>query len=267
MTRPVDFSKSSHADRLLSALEFMVFSDEPVSVKELSEALNIPTSTAHRLLDLLADRGYADRALRRRYRTGTELFRLSAVINAKFELVAAARPILIRLVRKTGQTSMLALLTRERNKFLLAEKLDAPHPLRFRFLLHENLSLIWGALGRAILAELSETDLRRVLSESDDCAVSGEPVPTWAEAQTLVGDIRRHGYSKTMGQRSVPGAVGFAAPFFDGQGNVVGSVGTVSLEEFTPPEILERLPDAVRATAAELSWVLGYDSASREHSR
>ena len=247
-----------YAERLILLLTAFAEGPDVMSVKELAEKLGLPQSSTHRLLESLVATGLIGRAPHRKYRIGTELYRLAAIVEDRFELVATARPIMQQVVAASGETCLLALLTRSRSTYLLAEKCDSPSPLRFRFQLHQNLSLLWGSAGRAILGWLEMADIRRVIAEAEEAPASHERVPAYHDLLATLAEIKQQGFALTKGQRSVPDAVGMAVPFFDVGGQVCGSLAVVAPEFRLNAEKQQLVIRHLRRSAAELSRALGY---------
>jgi DNA-binding IclR family transcriptional regulator len=247
-----------HAERLILLLTAFAEGPDVMSVKELAEKLGLPQSTTHRLLESLVATGLIGRAPHRKYRIGTELFRLAAIVEDRFELVTKARPLMQQVVAACGETCLFALLTRSRSTYLLAEKCDSPSPLRFRFQLHQNLSLLWGSAGRAILAWLEMADIRRVLDEAEEAPASHERVPAYQDLLGTLAEIKQLGFALTKGQRSVPDAIGMAVPFFDDAGQVRGSLAVVVPDFRLDAGKQQLIVRHLSRSAAELSRTLGY---------
>ena len=101
-----------HAERLILLLTAFAEGPDVMSVKELAERLGLPQSSTHRLLESLVATGLIGRAPHRKYRIGTELFRLAAIVEDRFELVATARPIMRQVVGGVAHAIGNALMER-----------------------------------------------------------------------------------------------------------------------------------------------------------
>jgi IclR family transcriptional regulator, KDG regulon repressor len=77
-------------------------------VSELGRALELPKSTAHRLLASLAKRGLVEQDARGRYQPGIALLALGLGVLEREPLVAAARPLVERLAEEVGETIFLS---------------------------------------------------------------------------------------------------------------------------------------------------------------
>jgi DNA-binding IclR family transcriptional regulator len=248
----------SYSERLIAILRAFAEGPDVLSVKTISERLSLPPSSTHRVLEALVEVGFLERAPQRRYRIGTEFYRIAALVEHRFELVAAAKPFLAHVVEQCGETCLLGLLTPSRSRIVLAHKIDTQLPLRFRFDLLQNITPAWGSLGRSIMAWLGDADLRRVIAEAEPSPVTGKPLPDLRTLQRDLQRIRTRGVAITRGQRAAPDAIGISAAFFDATGQVRGAIGVVAPEFRLTPEKTEMIGHLVKVQAANLSRVLGY---------
>ncbi len=251
-------NSSSYVDRLVAVLR--LFSEEPetLGVKEISERLGLPASSVHRILEPLVRLGLVERAPFRRYRIGTELFRIAARIESRFELITLAKPLLAEIAAETSETCLLGLVTPSRSRILLSFKIDSNHPSGFNYDLLTNITPVWGSLGRSILAWLSPADVRRTLAEAEPSPIGGAPVPDWATLQADLTIIRERGVAVSHGQRAAPNAVGISAPFFDSSGQVRGGMAIVAPADRMPPERIGACEGMVKLQARHLSRLLGH---------
>lgn len=240
-----------YADRLISILAAFAEGPSVWSIKDLAQHIDVPASSLHRSLDQLVRRGIVERAPRRRYRMGTEFYRIAARVADRFEIVAAARPHLSAVVAASGETCVLALVASSRQRILLADKVDTPTPLRFKLDLLENISPIGGAFGRAILPFLAPADLQRMLVDYDLGSVDLEAL------REDLGAIRRDGVVVSRDGTAAPDAIEIAAPFFDTTGQVRGSIGVIAPEFRLADRQLRSVAALVRREASALSRLLG----------
>jgi DNA-binding IclR family transcriptional regulator len=80
----------------------------PRGVSELGRALELPKSTAHRLLASLARRGLVEQDARGRYQPGIALLALGLGVLEREPLVAAARAVVERAAEELGETIFLS---------------------------------------------------------------------------------------------------------------------------------------------------------------
>jgi DNA-binding IclR family transcriptional regulator len=251
---------TSYVERLFGILRLFSEGSETLGVKEISERLALPASSVHRILEPLVQLGLVERAPLRRYRIGTELFRIAACIENRFKVITIAKPLIAEIAAESKETCILGLLTPSRSRIVLSYKIDTQLSHRFKFDLLANITPVWGSLGRSILAWLKPADVRRALAEAEPSPVTGEPVPDWSSFQDDLKLIRERGVAISRGQRAAPNAVGVSASFFDASGEVRGGLGVVAPDVRMSPERIATIETLVKLHSRHLSRLLGHYS-------
>lgn len=253
--RPVDNATGTVA-RAVRVLRAIADFSGDVSLKELAEHLDLPPSTVHRLLELLAGEGMVERdeALPL-YRPGLEFFRVAASVSSRMSPRSIAQPFLREAADENDESAYLGMLDMRAGKMIFAAAADSRHLLSYRVAFNEPLSLTRGASGLAMLAWMSEENRERIFIEEARAGLLKDAKSRAALKKELL-QIREQGYALTMGQR-IKGAVGIFAPVFDAHSNVIGSFG------YTVPEVrynesnLPKLSTAAMRYADALSHALG----------
>jgi len=226
------------------------------TLKDLADAVNLPTSTMHRLLDLLAKEGMVERDdVAKTFRPGMEFFRLASHVVSRMPLSTTAKPFLTAAMEECNESSYLGIFDAKANKLMFAAYAESAQMLNYRVPLNVPASLVVGASGLAVLAWLSPAQIDSVIeTESANAAIK---VPPKKKLLSALAEIRHRGYAHTFGER-IKGAVGFFAPVFDGSGRVCASFG------FTIPEVRfdaglsAKLIKSILVHGSELSRTLGY---------
>src|ERR1035437_1848685 len=251
---------ASYVERLFGILRLFSEGSETLGVNEISERLALPSSSVHRNLEPLVRLGLVERAPPRRYRVGTELFRIAARIENRFELITIAKPLIAEIAAESKETCILGLLTPSRSRIVLSYKIDTHLSHRFKFDLLTNNTPVWGSLGRCVLAWLKPADVRRALAEAEPSPATGAPVPDWNSFQDDLRLIRERGVAISCGQRAAPNAVGVSAPFFDASDQVRGGLGVVAPGVRMLPEETAAFKTLVKRHSRHLSRLLGHYS-------
>lgn len=103
LTRPV-----GSVARALALLAELRDSERPLGVNELARRIGVNPSTASRLLATLERAGFVAREDQGPYRLGIALVALADRVLARLDVQALARPILIELMERTGETVTLS---------------------------------------------------------------------------------------------------------------------------------------------------------------
>jgi len=156
----------SATQRSLEILELLANQPEGMGVVEISAALKIPKSVTHRLLALLAARGYVRQDVpTARYSLTLKLTMLGLRFYAGTGISELSQPILERLAQATGELARLAIVEDERlvwvakaqgARFGLRYEPHADHDTGRPVRLHAT------ATGKAWLASLPEDEALRI---------------------------------------------------------------------------------------------------------
>jgi DNA-binding IclR family transcriptional regulator len=152
------------------------------------------------------------------YSLGLEFLQLAARASAKLSIQDIALPVLRGLVAEIDETAMLALYEPRRRQLMFALAVESTHPLRYFIALNEWAPAHSGASGMAVCAWVSPDDRAAIIAAAN-------PPLTAAELDRRIEDlkwIRHAGYAVSHGQR-IQGAIGIAAPIFDGATKVIGT--------------------------------------------
>lgn len=242
--------------RALHLLQALAEADEPQSATELATAVGLPTSTAHRLLQMLRDHAMVELdPVGRRYRPGLEYYRLGALVVAKQPVVETARPFMTALVENANESCLLGLYLPQSHKMMFAEQIESTHALRFAIPMQVPVELIWGCSGRVIVAHLGEQEVAAALEHAGRSPVLGTPPPKRKQLERTLAAIRERGWDFTRGEK-ISDSVGLAAPVFTARG-VIGSLSlTIPAVRFAE-EQQETLAALLVRQAAQLSTALG----------
>ena len=219
--------------RTLAVLTVMAERGGSVGVTDLATALDLPMSTAHRLLDLLRGAGFVERdAAQRRYRLGLQFLRVANLVTQNTSLAQLCQPALERITAGTGETALyceyLPAGQPGGHMAAYAAKSDSTHSLRYRIALFDPAPIECGASGLAILSFLPASVRASVCAAPRASPLTGKRV----SSSVLAGRIettRRQGYALSNGDK-LPDSIGIAVPVLMADERPVGSL-TLTIPE------------------------------------
>lgn len=243
--------------KTLAVLSWMIESaPDMVGVRELSAAMDLSPSSAHRLLSALVAAGYVKQdPTTARYGLGLELLRLSHLASARMPIQRIALPHMRALVDRCNETALLASYDPNRRQMIFLANVDSSHSLRYVVELDRWAPVFAGASGLAILAFLDRDQQRAILDDPSFRPITPHTLGKLELAAEL-DVVARQGYAVSRGQR-IQGAVGLAAPIRDSHGDVIGDVClTIPEQRFSErlqPLLVEQLLSCTEAITGELS--------------
>ena len=223
-----DANRVEAVERALSILDAFTPQLPHQTLAELAGKTGLYPSTILRLAGSLARFGYLHRGPEGKFRLGPAPLRLGAVYRETFHLADYVRPILIRLVERTGETG--GFYVREGGRRICLYRHHAPRLLRYHVEEGAELPLHLGASGHVLMAFTTPLNDRHR--------------ETFAQ-----------GHAVSYGERDGESAA-IAAPVF-GPDGFAGALGiTGSLRRFAGTDITPFIA-ATRELAQELSTQLG----------
>jgi DNA-binding IclR family transcriptional regulator len=194
------------ARRALRILEAVSTASEPVSLDELVRRTGWTKATVYRLLRLLQEELYIERAEGGGYLGGAKLFGLAAAVMPGASSVTAYLPTLQELADLSGETATLHRRAGHRVVLVTGADSVAAYPLRRVWVPGELTPLTRGSAGLAILSVLGPGEVDSVLAGMAD--------DTARAVRRAVATARRQGYAISRGANH-PGIAGIAAPLGD----------------------------------------------------
>ena len=244
--------------RSMELLEVLREKNTSFSIAELAEAMALPPSTVHRILQTFCEKKYIIRDERTHtYRLGPALIPLGKAAARGIRLQDAAHPVLESLSRESKEDSYLVIPVG--NKGLVIEKVDGPSHLKVVEEFGYEMYLHCGAIRKVLLAYQTPAFIDqyfKTIIVNDQAFPHVRPEDLKAELKK----IRRDGYAITHGEY-VNDAIGIGAPIFNSDGARAGSIGIIAPEiRIETDDYLITLRELVRRHAAGLSADMGYEA-------
>jgi DNA-binding IclR family transcriptional regulator len=250
-------STSKTAGRLLDVLEMLARHTRPVPTMTIARECGIPKSSAHHLLNVMRARHFvtyyeAERA----WGLGVSVFEIGSAYLRSEPLQRLGRHILVELTARTTETSHLAMLHGTEVLYIDKEQPPGPAP-KLVTEVGVRLPAHLTAVGRAILAELSEPQVRALYAQQPLINRTGRG-PTSIEALLRdLADVRERGFS-FEDQMVTSGIACVACPVISHEGVPVAAVGVTYVSAQRRDEDVVLLAHTVREMCERLSSTLGY---------
>ena len=230
--REIEAAKTSSLERMLRVLDIFT-EDAPVwAVDDMGAALGYTRSTVYRYVRELADADLLVQLEPGRYALGSRIITWDRQLRVSDPLVRAARQLEPKLPQWShNQVWLICRLFKDQVVCVqqygeMAGKVSysrgMPRPL---FL---------GATSKAILANLGTRQHSRLFLDNPEQVRASNLGQTWDDFRRSLQKLRRQGYVITAEEVDA-GIYGLAAPIFDGENKVVGSISCVR-------PIVERAP-------------------------
>jgi IclR family transcriptional regulator, acetate operon repressor len=242
---------SGSGERLIHLIKLIASGPHNFSLGEFAARASLPASSVHRLLKVLEKTGLVERGSGQTYRPGRELHRIASRLVSRFDLARSAKPLLQELVDRFHETAVLCAYSPTVRRAVVAEVVLSPNPLRFNVDKGLEVALPWGSLGRSVLAFLPPSELEMVLRIERSGPLTGIPRPARGEIEVELNNIRQRGYARYCEPQT--DLAGVAAPVFNGDDEILGSLGVIMPSSRFSANLEDELAGAIKAAAGDLS--------------
>jgi DNA-binding IclR family transcriptional regulator len=245
-------------DRGLSVLEYVMEASHPVSMKEISQGMSIPSASAFRLVKTLVQRGYLEEInlSQQFYLPGNRVFQLVQFHQLNHSLHSVARTSLRDLAERTGQTAQLAILTGVSVMYI--EQATPKEPVSIVAPLHTYVPINVSAAGKILCSYLTGDDLSEFLVPDN---LQKKAKNTLCDADALVKEIRlsrKRGYATDI-EEFARGIGCAAGAIWDSHNRCVGALGvTGHVDQYQNRPTFDRIVQAVLELAEDVSHLMGY---------
>jgi IclR family acetate operon transcriptional repressor len=243
-------------DRAVDVLEHLSHM-QGVGLSELSAQLGQSPATVYRVLVTLEARGVTEfDAETQLWYVGANAFIIGARYLRRTSLVDRATPILRQLMSKTGETANLA-VPRD-GKVVFVSQVECHHSIRAFFPPGSASPMHASGIGKALLAEMDQTELEQVLSTTP---LERFTEFTISDPEVLIRDLertRKRGFAiddqeKNLGMRCI------AVPLHNWTGSAVAGISISGPISRIGDDDIGRLAEIVMKSGTDLATAMGAD--------
>ena len=229
-----------------------------IGVLKLSQEVELPYSTVHRLLSTLAKRGYIQQESdRRKYALGPKVLELGTAFLDTVELRQVALPRMLSLSQQTRETVNLVIWNGR--SAVCAEKIDSPESVTVQQTQIGRLEPLHSSgLGKAIIAFLPAAQLDEVLNGVNLVRYTRNTLVSVKALKNDLEKIRQRGFA-IDDQEGVLGVRCVASPIWNYREEVLGALSLVGPSIRMSKKRVLDLGRMVREEATKISQQLGYN--------
>lgn len=244
-----DLSAVKTLRKALSILDAFASSERPLTVAEVALRAGVTRPTAHRLVQTLIADGYlAQDARDGRISPGYSVLQLAGTLLDTNTLRLESLPHLESLARACGERANLGILHRNQLLYLAGVEKPTLPTIYSRF--GKTAKAHWTALGKAILANLSDAEIDAHLAAEPLTAKTASTIVDAGDLKRELAAIREQGYAVDSAEH-MPGTYCIASAIIV-DGRPVAAIG-VTGRALEP--LMEHV-EAIRHTAEVISHVL-----------
>jgi len=241
--------------RAMDILDLFDRGTQELGVSAMARALDLPKSTVAGLIFTLEQNDYLDQnPATRKYRLGFKLAERAGVFLDQFDLRRVALPILEELRDSSNESVNLAI--RDGKYVTYIERMLGSNMLGMRSEIGKRELIHSTALGKALLAHLSSTELNQLIADYKFIPVTPQTI---TDAGTFIAELEvtlLRGFAVDNQENELGGRC-VAAAIYDYHGEPVAAISmSVPIQRF-PEEKIPEYGARIKQAARRISMQLG----------
>lgn len=209
----------SAVSRALEVLEAFRSAEE-LSLAEISERVGLNKSRVFRLLYTLVEHGYVERNWDgTRYVLGLKLLERAACV--RMDLRELTLPYMRMIHERFNETVNLGIL--EDEQVIYISTLESSRPIRMAESMGSRSPVHSTALGKAIIANLADDDLKTLVSRISLLKVTERTITDSKKFDDELRKVRRRGYAVDNRENDAEGCC-IGAPILDRRGHALAAI-------------------------------------------
>lgn len=247
-------TKSQSLERGLIVMELLNQSDRPMGTREIARALDLSPAIVQRLINTLNEKHYVRRdAITKRYSIGYQVLGIGQKLQTKDAILLEARKGLESLNQQMNLDVFMAVLQGKQAIYL--HFLPGGGPMSQRCEPGQTILLHTTAIGKAILASMSDDEVRELLGPGPLPAVTAKTVTDSEEVISQLGEVRRRGYA-FVEDENIIGITSVGALIGDPSSETRSAISASFAPHFSPDIKIEAVADAVQQCAKRITGKL-----------
>lgn len=223
VARPAGRAHGS-GDRLLAVLALFSADEAQWTVEAAADRLGVSVPTTYRYFKKLTKAGLISPVSGARYTLGPAIIQMDRQIQIGDPMLNAARGVMIELARCAPEGSTVLLCRLFHDRVMCVHQVMGRGPQEpVSYERGRLMPLYRGATSKIILAHLPPRTLKALLAHHASEIAAAGLGEQWEEFRAALAAIRRAGMTVSRGEID-PGRVGVAAPVFDQDRAVLGSL-------------------------------------------
>jgi len=255
-----EISPHGSGDRLLAVLGLFTAAQTQWTVDAAAEKLAVSTTTTYRYFKKLTKAGLISPVSGAGYTLGPAIIQMDRLIQASDPMLSGARSVMIELAGTAPEGSTVLLCRLFHDRVMCVHQIMGRGPQQpVSYERGRLMPLYRGATSKIILAHLPARTLKALLAHHAGEIAGAGLGAGWEEFRRGLAAIRRAGVTVSRGEID-PGRVGVAAPIFDKDRAVLGSLSLALPAALADETLIGRLAPLTVAGAREIERTMNSGS-------
>lgn len=247
---PTEFKKVPAIEKCFAILQLLSRSNQALRISDVSKQLELNKSTVFNIIYTLKDLEILEQYNDGKFHFGTLLYLLGNSNGKRSELIQTVHPYLEKINRETKLSAFLGI--RSDLSAIIIDKVDTAHDIKISSEIGMHLPLVAGAGGKALLSQLSNEEIDRIVSDNSLKPFTRRTCTDRNKFKKEVLNVRNNGIA-VDNEEYIDGIVAFAVPFKAHQPGVQAAIWAVGLKQQISKRDVPDITDLLKKVAAEIN--------------
>jgi len=243
------FKRVPAVDKTFAILELVATSKEPLGISEITRALDFNKSTVFNIIHTLTDLEILKQAPGNKFGLGIQFYLLSKASRNGSQIISTIHPYLERINQKTNLSVFLGI--RSGLHAVIMDKVDAAYDIKISAEIGMRLPLLAGAGGKAILSQMSDDEIDRILSKNVLRQFTRYSSIDKIKYKNMLKKARREGIAFDK-EEYIEGIRALAVPLKIDNGNPQFAIWAVGLKGQVKNEVIGTYAELLKKSAKEI---------------
>ena len=243
------FKRVPAVDKTFAILELVAASKEPLGISAITRALDFNKSTVFNIIHTLTDLEILKQAPDNKFGLGIQFYLLSKASRSGSEIISTIHPYLERINQKTNLSVFLGI--RSGLHAVIVDKVDADFDIKISSEIGMRLPLLAGAGGKAMLCQMSDDEIDRILSKNALKRYTRYSSVDKIKYKNMLKKARREGIAFDK-EEYIEGIRALAVPLRIDNGNPQFAIWAVGLKGQIKNEVLGTYAALLKKFATEI---------------
>lgn len=241
-------------NRVVKLLDFLSKYKDGVGVYEISESIDLPLSTTHRMLSSLEENEFVVQdKITKKYKLGIRILSLAVNILNDMDIIKISMPIIEEISSKYGKLMFLSVL--ESDRVICVDMVNNAQGMKFYVQVGSHMPVYCSASGKSIVAYQDDKKIDEILESEKRRKLTKNTKLNDKDIKNDLKMVRESGYAVCDEEMEL-GVVALSTPIRDRHGDAFASITIMLMKhlEYDKDQIIKDLKDA----SAKISSYLGY---------
>lgn len=233
-------SQNQSVVKAISIIDAVAMGDR--NLKAISERVDIPTTTVHRMLQTLISQHLIRDVKGIGFTLGTKLITLGNIASQSMPLKHIARPFLEELKNLTNDTVHLGI--KDEDQIFYLDKIPGNRTIQMRSKVGDRLPIAVTGIGKSLMIDMPKTECHRLIKEQ---------IPNKTEEMMLrMVSYSRGGYSFDL-EDNEDFVRCVAAPIRNKSGNIIAAISVTSIKDYMDDQRMNELIPIIQSYSEKIS--------------